>query len=542
MNEDVESAILAERDALPIYGAADSGAALPRAEDSLRKRYAYKLGTNLAGLPITLVSQAIIPRMLGPADYGNFTFLTTFFTQVVAFFEGGTSSCFYSKLSHRTQDRGLLRFYWMLAAVISTLVLLFVFGVFGLHLQEALWPGQAARYIWMAAVWGLLSWYTAVINKVLDAYGLTVPGEIARFQQKVLGLGLILLMFWLRWFSLATFFLYQYVLFVILGVGWWLALRRFGRPILPQVRLTQPEVRQYGREFYAYSAPLFLFTFIGLLNNLQDRWFLQFFAGSVQQGFYGLSYQIGALCFLVSSAMTPLFWREMAKAFGEQDQTKMQAMFRRYVPLLYAIAAYLAVFIMLQAPKVSLLIGGIAFQQAALPISIMALYPLHQTYGQLTATFLLATGQTRLYRNVGVGMMVVDLLLTYWLVAPPSIFGLGLGATGLALKMVIIQFVGVNLQLWYSCRFLHMQFRYFLAHQFYSAALLAGVAGTSILAVDRLIASSIWSFIVSGAVYSAGCALLAWLLPPLIAMSRAELRAQLAWGVQTARRLIPPKR
>jgi O-antigen/teichoic acid export membrane protein len=296
--------------------------------------------------------------------------------------------------------------------------------------------------------------------------------------------------------------------------------------LLPKARLALSQIKGYIYEFYEYSAPLLFFGFIGLINGLQDRWFLQSFAGSVEQGFYGLSYQIGALCFLVSGSMTPLFWREIAKAFGEKDQEKMSAMYRSYVPLLYTIAAFLAVFVTVQARKVTLLVGGNDFQAAAVPISIMALYPLHQTYGQLNGTFLLAVGQTRLYRNIGLGMMVVDLLLTFWLIAPIPLHGLGLGAAGLAIKMVIVQVIGVNLQLWFICRFLRLRYMYFLFHQVYSVLLLVTIAWLSVGAVDLVIKNTLLAFVSSGMIYVLGCAGLVLLLPQLIALSRAELLTQ----------------
>ncbi len=509
-------------------------------EDSLRKRYVSKLVTSLIGLPITLAVQALVPRMLGPAAYGNFSFLSTFFYQVVSFFDSGISSGFYSKLSQRSHEPGLLRFFGGLAAIVSGLVILAVPIVFGLQLDKGLWPGQEARYIWLAAIWGLLTWYTQIINKVMDAYGLTVSSEIFRFQQKVLSLGLILLMFWLQRFSLTEFFLYHYATLVFLGIGWWSVLRRNGLALLPRVRLTLGEVKGYVHEFYDYSAPLLLFMFVGLINGVQDRWFLQSFAGSVEQGFYGLSYQIGALCFLVSGSMTQLFWREVAKAFGEHDLDKMRSMLKRYIPLLYAIAAFLAVFVTVQASKVTILVGGRDFQQAVLPISIMALYPMHQTYGQLSASFLLATERTRLYRNLGLGMMVVDLLFTFWLVAPTTLFGLGLGATGLALKMVFVQFIGVNLQMWFICRSLVLPFRYFFFHQIYSVMLLAGIAWLSATTVDLAVKNILLSFVISGVIYTLVCTGLVFLLPPIVAMSRDELWHQLTsiWQSLRPRRTL----
>ena len=46
-------------------------------EDSLKKRYVYKLGANIIGIPVSLVVQAIIPRILGPAVYSFHVAFTT---------------------------------------------------------------------------------------------------------------------------------------------------------------------------------------------------------------------------------------------------------------------------------------------------------------------------------------------------------------------------------------------------------------------------------------------------------------------------------
>ena len=43
-------------------------------EDSLKKRYLYKLGTKFIGFPIGLITAAIIPRGLGLRAYGDYNF------------------------------------------------------------------------------------------------------------------------------------------------------------------------------------------------------------------------------------------------------------------------------------------------------------------------------------------------------------------------------------------------------------------------------------------------------------------------------------
>ena len=56
--------------------------------------------------------------------------------------------------------------------------------------------------------------------------------------------------------------------------------------------------------------------------------------------------------------MTPLLMREFAIAFDKRDLNLMAALFRRYIPMFYAIAAYLSCFILVQADKVVYFVGG----------------------------------------------------------------------------------------------------------------------------------------------------------------------------------------
>jgi len=107
-----------------------------RTEDSLKKRYFFKLSVGLIGIPISIITAAVVPRSLGPAAYGNFTFLTQFFTKIFAFFDSGTLTCFYIKLSQRLYEKGLIKFYWFFVLIMSFMVLITVPIVFLLNKQD----------------------------------------------------------------------------------------------------------------------------------------------------------------------------------------------------------------------------------------------------------------------------------------------------------------------------------------------------------------------------------------------------------------------
>jgi len=175
-------------------------------EDSLRTRYMFKLTSNVIGLIISLFTQTIIPRGLGPKAYGDFSFLSNFFTQVVGFFDMGTSIGFYTKLSQRQKDAGMVVFYSYFTIIVSLLILFIVLIINETPLAIKIWPGQIAFYIYLSAIWGVLMWCTQILTKIVDAYGLTVSGEVARNFQKILGLILIVIMFLHNKLNLKNFF------------------------------------------------------------------------------------------------------------------------------------------------------------------------------------------------------------------------------------------------------------------------------------------------------------------------------------------------
>lgn len=497
-------------------------------EESLKKRYFFKLSANLIGMVIGLVTASLIPRGLGPSAYGSFGFLSAFFNQVVSFLDSGTYLAFYTKLSQRPQETGLIRFYWGFTSLVSIIVVLFVSLVFALGWEDWLWPDQLARFIWLAVLWGLLTWSSMIVNHIVDAYGLTVGSELARMRQRVLGLILVGLMFWLNRFSLTEFFLYQYLIILFLVWSWWQVLRRAGLSLFPQTKLPLQQIKNYSREFFVYSSPLLVYGCVGLLAGLLDRWLLQHFAGSVEQGFYTLSYRLGEICFLFTGAMTPLLTREFSKAYGQHDIPHMQNLFQRYIPSLYVIAAYFSVFLSVQAEKASLFVGGAEFKGASLAVAIMVLYPIHQTYGQLSGSMLFATGQTKLYRNIGLFIDILfSLPLTMWLIAPSAWSGLALGATGLAIKMIVVQFISVNLQLWFNSHFLQLSYWKFLGHQLYVVGVLYIIAWLTATTVDQFIKTPLFAFLISGIIYTLGFILITILLPSLLFLSRAEMWQQL---------------
>jgi O-antigen/teichoic acid export membrane protein len=495
--------------------------------DRLEKRYIYKLSANLIGFCISIFTQAIIPRGLGPKAYGDFNFLSNFFTQATGLLDTGTSTCFYTKLSQRPKEQPLIVFYMYFVCTVSLLVMAFVF-FFNLKMGPSLlWPGQEITYVYLAAGLGISVWVAGLINQQADAFGITVLTEKLRILQKVVALLFVFVLFSIHQLNLLIFFLYNYLILILFATLLLWAFKRQGFGFSLRARLTRDLTTSYFKEFYNYSKPLFFYSLACFVASVFDRWLLQIFGGSEQQGFYGLSFQIAAVCFLFASAMTPLLMREFAVAFGRGDFEQMAFLFRRYIPVLYSVCAFFCCFTAMEAEKIVFIMGGKAYNAATAALRILSFYPLHQTYGQLSNSVFLATGKTGgVYRNASVAFMLGGIPLSYFLLAPRTKMGLGAGAPGLAFKMVLIQVLLNNVLLYFNTRMLKLSFWKFMGHQFVSVVALLILAYSSVRVIDSFLSPGrhlIINFIAAGTVYAILSLISVSLKPSLIGMRRRDV-------------------
>lgn len=489
--------------------------------DSLKKRYLYKLVSNILGLGIGIVTAGIVPRGLGPKYYGDYNFLTSIFNQIKGFLDMGVSVGFYNKASQRQNEQGLIAFYFQFVTIASCLIVLFIMFLHVTGLHTIVFPDQKLIYIYMSAILVILTWFGQGFDQMTDAFGLTIYSERARIIQKALGAALLILLFLYQILTLQNYFYYQYFNQILLaGMFIWI-IKRNKDLIKEKWKLTLVQIKTYFFEFYHYSFPLFVESSIGMVAGFCERWLLQIFGGSIQQGFYGFSFNIGALCFLFTGAMTPLLTREYAIAYANNDIKKMALLFRRYVPMFYSLAAFFSCFVIIQSERIVYLLGGNDYKTANLTVKIMALYPIHQVYGQLSTAVLLAAGKTKLFRNIGIFSSLIGLLLTFFFLAPRKYLGLNAGANGLAVKMVLIVIIVVNIFLYYNSKFLKISFWKYLAHQVVSFGCLLLTAFSVTNFVDYILKMQgkvIVSFLISGCMYTSAVLLIAYYYPVIFGL------------------------
>ena len=208
-----------------------------------------------------------------------------------------------------------------------------------------------------------------------------------------------------------------------------------------------------------------LYALFSLIGGVGERWILQKFGGSVQQAHFGISYKVGSFVFLFTSAMIPIMLREFSKLFGSNDLEEIKIYFSQSIRTFLILASSLAVLVAFNAEFITLVLGGSEFKGASLVVALMAFYPIHQTIGQINATLFYSTNRTKNYRNIGLFIIPIGLLVSFFLIAPESYGGFNLGAYGLVCQMLIVQLLSTNIMLFSNSKYLKMKYSNFVLIQ-----------------------------------------------------------------------------
>ncbi|MFW2612226.1 lipopolysaccharide biosynthesis protein [Aliarcobacter butzleri] len=485
-------------------------------ETSFKKRYIIKLLSNLVNGVINIILVAIIPKALGPVSFGYFSYLQQFFNQIISFLDAGTSTAFFAKLSAKDTRIELLSFYFIFSLFLICLLLFMIYIIEIFDYTIIFLPDIPKEYIYYGAIFGIFTWATQVYIKISDAYALTISVEIIKIIHKVATLLLLLYIINFLPFDLYTYFYFHFISLIsfllIISV-------LFLKKNIISKQIFDCKIKYFNiiKEFYTYCSPLFVFNVIAILISLFDIWLLQTMSGSVQTGFYGLAYSISAMCFLFTSAMTPIITREFSKSFEENDIERVKKLFKRYIPMLYAISTYFSVFLVFQAENLLVIFTDEKFKDALFVLVIMAFYPIHQTYGQLSGSLFFSNGTTKLYRNIGLISSLIGLLFSYLF-----IYHFELGALGFGIKMILAQIIGVNIQLYFNTKLLGFTMLSFVSHQIYTVVVFSLIAYVSSFGIT--FENNIYEFLFCGFLYTIISAILVYIFPQILSLSRVELQ------------------
>lgn len=494
---------------------------MQQGETSLSKRYLFKLAANIVNGLVNAVTISIVPRALGSFDYGVFSYLQQFYLQLIGVLDSGSSMAFFTKLSADTKRGELIGFYLRFAFIILIVLVFFSFILAFSTIGDALVAGIPKDSVLWGMSLGFGVWLIQVLISIADANALTSKTEILKILHRLFLLLICAVLAISSRLSLPSFYFVQVMGLIVFGMAICWVLYRNGA-ISKQCVVGRINFSGIAREIFQFIAPLFVSTVVCGTIGLLDFWMIQKLCGARQVGYFGIAFQVACMCFIFTSAMTPVITREFSKLLAEKKLESVRTLFLRYLPMLYSTSAFLGVFIAFQAKKIVYLFAGEEFSEGWGSVACMAFYPIHQTYGQVCGALFYACGKTERYRNISIAGTLLGLVISLLMV-----FYFRFDALGLSIKMVVTQLLVVNWLLVFCCRDLNLPVITFIRHQVFSVAFFSVAAYFASMIRFQ---SDIIGLLVSALVYFVLCAAVVcgkatW----IIGLTRAEVQENLGW-------------
>jgi O-antigen/teichoic acid export membrane protein len=422
-----------------------------------KQKYILKLISNIIFLLSNLGIQYVLTRKISPEEYGNFYYLTNIMFQIVIFFDMGTSSFYFNKISINNEDHKVEFFYRKIIVFLTFIALAFIYILDLLNFSEILFNQKSISIIYLAMIHALLTWYLQIFSQKIDALQLTIKFEKIKIVHKIFTFGILLIIVFLNILSFIVLFVYFISIILVLLLVALIIINNSRKQKLNEFKINSDDYKTLLQEFKSFSFPLLISSVIGIMINIFDRWYLQFNAGSIEQGYFSLSTQLSSISLIFTTALIPLFMNRVAKYYSQKNFSNLKVIFEKNIALFFVISAYFSIYLSFNADFLIKVIAGDYFESASRVLLILAIYPIHQTYGQITGAFLLATGNTKIFRNLSIITFLISIPLTFIFIGQSQI-SLNLGSYGLAIKMVIVQFFIVNIQLYFVTRIVNSKF------------------------------------------------------------------------------------
>jgi O-antigen/teichoic acid export membrane protein len=499
--------------------------------DSILRRFGSTLMTNAISSGVSFTATLIIARGLGPQIYGDYAFLIASFAALNTWLELGTPTAFYTFLSKSRDARAHVELYlaWLalrLILVAAAIVLL---------------PHSWLDRIWLGHPRGLvLGAFGAFFASVVVRGYLVQIAESTRktvFIQSglaVLSLAHLALVVFLRLSgALSVQALFTLLLSEYAALSLWF-FWRFDLALLGP-NAVNPDWRAIVARYSKYCAPLALYAVLGFAADFADRWLLQRFGGSAQQGYFSIGWQFATIALLATTSLLNIFWKEIAAAEALADRARARDLYNRSSRLLFFVAAAGGCFLAPHSRALLDLTAGTQFSDAAPVLAIMLLFPAFQSLSQLNGAFFYATEDTRTHVSISSIGLAVGLPLTYLALAPrdAAIPGLALGALGLAARLWLVQAAIVSLQ----CAVVRRRLGSDIGPGFHWVTLIflgalgvaAGALGSAASRGLSLPRADVWAVLFSAVPFAAGLASLAWFFPSRVGADRAHIDRILRW-------------
>ena len=511
--------------------------------ESVRRRYLATIGAQFIQFAAGITTAGVVPRALGPANFGNYNFLLTTAATIRGFLEPSAQQAFFTFSSQERRTGGLTRLYALILFVQILISFAFIGVTAFLGKLDWLWTGVTLDQILLVTLLEWMVFMAAALRDLGDSKGLTIHAQVLTTVTALINVvGLLGLS------ALDRLNLYSYVAINMVStlIISWLLIRWL---LVENADLTWTgEIRERAGEYlgrwWQFASPLILLEYYTPLVAYLSTYLLQHWYGSIEQGYFTLALKWSAFVLVFTSSAMNIFWREVAHAVAGGDRDRAGRTYIKFSYLLFFLAMVFCSWLSFGSPFLVQILVGPEYSPAVPVLALMAFYPLQQTFGQINTAALKGSEQTRSVRNLGILISIPDLILSYFLLASPDapIPGLGLGAVGVAVRLVIFGLLFVQAYEWRCHRVFQLDFPKTILNRFIAASVILACAFLSMTLLGNMIKEvgmpNLPIFVIVSLTFFFLVGVCSLLWPALLGISREELLDTLNAGFATVFNLV----
>ncbi len=403
----------------------------------------------------SFLSVIFIARWLGPQDYGTMVFLLTSFVAFQAFIDMASTSAFFTFLSKKKRSKKFIQFYWRWISIQFFLSFFVIYVILPDSIINSIWQGESRTLIILAfvasfmqqTVWGIISQMAEANRESVKIQKISALFTIGHF----------FVVFILWKFGMLMLPVIFVALFLEWGVASIYASRLYyGENSEQATQEISDTVSSVFKEFWIYCWPFIPMVFFTFIHNFSSVWMLQEWGGSTEQAFHGIGIQFASIPMVITASLLKIFWKEIAEAKYLGDMNKVKILYFKTTRGLFIIGSIFAGAVIPWSKEIITLFLGNSYIAGTLPLMLMLIYPVHQSYGQLTSAMLYATENTKTQVILSIIFALIGTLVAFLLLSPKA--GLQLAAIGLATKMVFVQIIEVNTRSYIISRIFNWKF------------------------------------------------------------------------------------
>ena len=506
---------------------------------SIRSRFIFTVGTNLFRSLLSFITGILLARLLGPESYGNMAFLMGSFMGVLSLLNMGSSSAFFTFMSQKTRSRKfvLLFFLWIGIQLMATLIVIGLF--FPVHWIENIWLGQKLGLVLLAflaifmqgTVW-------SVIQQAAESQKRTYWAQSIALGVAFIHLLSVILLWLLGWLGLYAIFIAILIEYFVAAI---IVHKKYTYTADDKTETINTTEEKIFKKYLNYCLPLVPYSWVAFAYIFADRWLLQYYSGSVEQAYYSVAAQFAAIALIFTTSILRIFWKEISEAQKQGNNERVRRLYKKVSRLLFFISAFIAGFLIPWSEVIVSNVLGENYKGGVLTLAIMFVYPVYQSMGQIGGTMLYATERVSIQSIIGVVFMIASMIATYLVLAPSSAFvaGLGLASEGLALKMVVMQFIQVNVTAYVIARIWNWPFDWL--YQPFGLLGCLGLGWVVNIGATSLIGGMLPWFVtlfVSALLYFFLVVILVYIMPWLIDVTRREIDLTFNMGLKKLQSII----